>query len=88
VRTTISPPPLAGGKVRVGGAVCKTFVNVYVQPATLIVRARDWVAMADAASFTWTVKESVPSVVGVPEINPALDSVRPAGRLPDGSDHV
>ena len=34
------------------------------------------------------VKVDVPLVVGVPEIAPAPDSVRPAGSVPDASDHV
>jgi hypothetical protein len=34
------------------------------------------------------VKFEVPLAVDVPEITPALESVRPAGRLPDASDHA
>jgi hypothetical protein len=34
------------------------------------------------------VKVDVPLPVGVPEITPAPDSVRPVGKLPDANDHV
>jgi hypothetical protein len=34
------------------------------------------------------LKALVPLPVGVPEMIPALERVRPAGRLPDASDHV
>ena len=46
------------------------------------------VAAGDALSATDTVKVDVPLAVGFPEITPALDSVNPAGRLPDAIDHV
>ena len=39
-------------------------------------------AVSRLASVTWTVKLLVPAVVGVPEIAPEEDSVRPAGRAP------
>lgn len=39
-------------------------------------------------SATCTVKFDVPLAVGVPEMAPALDSARPAGKLPDAIDHV
>jgi hypothetical protein len=39
-------------------------------------------------SVTLTVKLEVPVAVGVPEIVPALESVRPAGRDPELIDHV
>lgn len=34
------------------------------------------------ASFTVAVKLNVPVAVGVPEITPAAESVRPAGKAP------
>ena len=37
----------------------------------------------DSESATCTVKVEDPTVVGVPEIAPALLKVSPAGRLPD-----
>ena len=48
------------------------------------------VALCDGEllSLTATVKLDVPLAVGVPEIKPALDMLRPAGRLPDAIDHV
>ena len=49
--------------------------------ATKILSA--WVAVLLAASFTCTVKEAVPAVVGVPEITP-VDAAKlsPAGSAP------
>jgi hypothetical protein len=47
------------------------------------------VSCGDPLSATPIVKLTVPVVVGVPEITPALDSVNPVGKLlPDASDHV
>lgn len=46
------------------------------------------VCAGDPLSFTETVKFEVPLAVGVPEITPALDSNKPAGSFPEGSDHV
>jgi hypothetical protein len=48
----------------------------------------DAVNAGDALSVTATVKVALPLAVGVPEITPALESLRPAGKLPDASDHV
>ena len=39
-------------------------------------------------SLTFTVKEEVPAVVGVPLICPELLKVRPAGREPELSDQL
>jgi hypothetical protein len=55
---------------------------------TLIETTAVCICPGTALSFTATVKVEVPFVVGVPEITPALESVRPAGRLPEGSVHV
>jgi hypothetical protein len=41
-----------------------------------------------ALADTLTVKFDVPIVVGVPEITPAVDSVKPAGNVPPASAHV
>jgi hypothetical protein len=46
------------------------------------------VCWGDPLSATVTVKVDVPLDVGVPEMTPALESVRPAGRLPDETLHV
>jgi hypothetical protein len=41
-----------------------------------------------SASVTVTVKLDVPLAVGVPEIVPLADRLRPAGRLPERIDQV
>jgi hypothetical protein len=46
------------------------------------------VCAGDALSVTVTAKVAVPLAVGVPEIAPLLESVSPAGRLPEASVHV
>jgi hypothetical protein len=46
------------------------------------------VCAGDSLSATATVKFEVPLVVGVPEITPALDKFKPAGRLPALIDQV
>ena len=48
-----------------------------------MVMPKDFAAVRELASVTRTVKELVPTLVGVPEITPVLAaSVNPAGRLP------
>jgi hypothetical protein len=62
-----------------------------VDPDTLNVGSTSIETEPDVASpalLTCTVKLLVPEVVGVPEITPADDTLRPAGRLPLSSDHV
>lgn len=65
-------------------------VDVIESPETEIVSdsCADAVSAGDALSATATVKVAVPVAVGVPEITPALESVSPAGKLPDARDHV
>jgi hypothetical protein len=46
------------------------------------------VCSGDPLSFTATVNVNDPVTVGVPEITPPLDKLKPAGRLPDAIDHV
>lgn len=46
------------------------------------------VAAGELLSCAATVKLAMPALVGVPEIRPVLDMLRPAGRLPDATDHV
>ena len=41
-----------------------------------------------AASVTFAVKSNAPLVVGVPEIAPAPDSVKPGGTVPLATDQV
>lgn len=56
--------------------------------AALIAMLKDAVAVSELAPITWTVKLLAPLPVGVPEIAPAEESVRPAGKLPEAIDHV
>jgi hypothetical protein len=55
-----------------------------------VISENDFVAVCDGdpLSVTCTVKVAVPGVVGVPLITPALDSVRPCGKIPEESDQV
>jgi hypothetical protein len=46
------------------------------------------VTTAPALSLTCTVKLNVPEAVGVPEIVPLVDRLRPPGRDPDVTDQV
>jgi hypothetical protein len=61
-----------------------------ISPAAFTVTdsCADAICAGDPASVTETVNVELPLAVGVPEITPALDSVSPAGRLPDAMDHV
>ena len=44
---------------------------------------RSWVAAAPALSVTWTLKFTVPAMVGVPLITPVAEfRFRPTGRVP------
>ena len=49
---------------------------------------QDAVCNGDPLSVTVTVKLESPVPVGVPDMMPALDSVRPAGNAPELRDHV
>ena len=63
--------------------------NVFVDAALTVTDSlAEAVCVGDALSVTVTVKLDVPVFVGVPEITPVLESVKPAGRLPDAIDHV
>ena len=66
------------------------FVDVIDSPEAEIVSDSCAVAVCtgDPLSVTAIVKVAVPVAVGVPVILPAFESVKPAGRLPDASDHV
>lgn len=65
-------------------------VDVIESPEAEIVNdsCADAVCAGDPLSLTATVKVDVPVAVGLPEILPAFESVSPAGKLPDASDHV
>ena len=41
-----------------------------------------------AASVTLAVKSNAPTVVGVPEIAPALDKLKPVGKAPAAIDQI
>ena len=47
------------------------------------VRVKVWLETADALSVTRTVKLNVPTAVEVPLSTPVLESVSPAGNVPD-----
>ena len=53
--------------------------------ATVKVREIEAVCAGLPLSVTRTVKLDVPLAVGVPEITPPLESVSPAGSVPDAS---
>jgi hypothetical protein len=55
---------------------------------TAIDSCTDAVCAGDAVSLTLTLKVALPVAVGVPDITPPLESVKPAGRLPEANDHV
>ena len=57
--------------------------RVYVTAATEMVKFLVAVCAGEPESLTWTVKLDEPAGVGVPEICPADDSVRPAGNEPE-----
>jgi hypothetical protein len=63
-------------------------VNVLAAALTVIDSCADAVCAGDALSFAATVNVAVPLAVGVPEITPPLDSVSPAGKLPEAIDQV
>jgi len=59
--------------------------DVKLNPLTAIVRTTD-VAVSPCESVTFTAKPTgvvTAEAIGVPEITPALDSVKPDGRLPE-----
>ena len=61
-------------------------VEVMLSPSfTVIDRA---LVVVWPALDTWTVKLLSPEVVGVPEIRPWVERVRPAGRAPSDRDQV
>ena len=54
----------------------------------MILRFAVALCAGELESFTFTVNEEVPAVVGVPLICPELLSVTPAGKLPELSDQM
>ena len=67
----------------------EVMVRARVAAAMVMEVAADWVCAGLLLSVTLTVKFEVPLLVGVPEITPVDDDrVRPAGRLPEATDHV
>ena len=63
-------------------------VNGVTAAATAIERLTDFVNAGAPLSVTVAVKLVVPLAVGVPEIAPAGERVRPVGRFPLVIDHV
>ena|SRR5689334_412956 len=91
-------PPFAGSFETVAVICCALIASkldapgviatdIPCDPASPTVITSSRLAVWDLASVTCTVNALVPVAVGVPEICPLLDSVNPAGKLPDGSDH-
>ena len=71
---------------RVPVVVISTWVETPASPCEVMLRVA--VARLDEASVTATVKLEVPAAVGVPEITPAVERVRPEGSVPADRDHV
>ena len=59
-----------------------------VEPVAPMVRLKFAVPLKAVASVAVTLKVSVPCDVGVPEINPALESEIPEGSAPETSVNV
>jgi hypothetical protein len=59
-----------------------------VAAITTIDNVTVWLCTGDPESETVTANVAVPLAVGVPEMTPPAESVRPAGRLPDVMDQV
>ena len=55
--------------------------------AALIVRLNAWAEERLSPPVTRAVKLDVPDAVGVPLITPPALRLRPAGRVPESSDH-
>jgi hypothetical protein len=53
-----------------------------------MVSENDWLAINPRASVTTTPNDEAPYAVGIPEINPPADRVRPAGSAPEMRDQV
>jgi hypothetical protein len=90
-------PPLAVSVMEYGNPTCAVASApvITVRPAPAVTAgetarfiASVCVCAGDPLSDTVTVKFAFPFVAGVPEIMPALEIVRPAGRLPAVTAHV
>ena len=88
-------PPLAAKVVEYDVPTCPEgneiveIVTGVTAAATVMLRAFVAVCCGEEESLTWTVKVEVPADVGVPLIWPVeAASVRPAGKVPELSDHV
>ena len=71
---TVPVKPLGSEVVVIIGGAFTTMDNAFVSLPTLLV--------------AFTVKLNAPAAVGVPDIMPAAESVKPAGKLPLANDHV
>jgi len=64
------------------GSVERAILSDPPDDAVLIFSVSGSVAVALAESVTRAVNVDVPAVVGVPEITPVLEMLRPAGSVP------
>jgi len=56
--------------------------------AAAIVKLRFFVVVTDALSVTITTNTEVPDAEGIPEIDPAVDKLKPEGKVPDARDQL
>jgi hypothetical protein len=66
-------------------AASRPTVGGGVDAATLKVSACVAICAGEDESVTLAVKEKLPLWLGVPEITPALDSVKPVGSVPEAT---
>ena len=72
--------------VQLVGALKESCVAVATGAAVVIDSGA--LAVWPSASVTWTVKDTVPAVVGVPEMTPALLRLSPVGSAPEVTAHA
>jgi hypothetical protein len=63
-------------------------VVVKVRAGVVMIIVKDWGADGPVVSVTVTLKENGPASVGVPEITPVGERVRPSGKPPLVTVHV
>jgi hypothetical protein len=56
---------------------------VAIVTAATTVRLSGWLAVVAFESFTWTVNDDIPAAVGVPDRDPAVLRLIPAGNVPE-----
>lgn len=62
--------------------------DVVIESGGMIVRENPFVTGFETVSATWITKLLIPAPNGVPLMTPAADNVRPAGNVPELTDHV